>query len=147
MAVQNGIPVNFALVATSGDHGLTSTGFAFTGHLMQSMDYEAGAEKEEVRALGGNIVSRNWYDQHTKASFRAVIAAASIAAAITATTLANAQAGSFIVITACASHPDLVASNWEVQSGAKIVGDVTKSAEITVPCEKRAGITAVQSPS
>lgn len=145
MSVQNGTPVNFAFVATSGDKGMTSTGFAFTGHLMQSVDYEAGADKEEVRALAGDIVSRNWYDLHTKASFRAVIAAASKSAAITATTLANAQPGSFIAITACASHPDLVGTNWEVQPGAKIVGDVTKSAEITVPVEKRAGITAVQS--
>ncbi len=145
MSVQNGTPVNFAFVQTSTDFGMTSTGFVFTGHLMQSVDYEAGADKEEVRALKGDIVSRNWYDAHTKGSFRAVIAAASKAAAIAATTLANVQAGAFIAITACASHPDLVGTNWEVQSGAKIVGDVTKSAEITVPVEKRAGITAAQS--
>lgn len=145
MSVQNGIPVNFSFVKTSSDGGLTSTGFAFTGHLMQSLDYEAGADKESVRGPGGDIMSNNWYDQHTKSSFRAVIAGATKAAAITATTLANAQAGSFIVITACASHPDLVGTNWEVQSGAKITGDVTKSAEITIPAEKRAGITAVQS--
>lgn len=145
MSVQNGTPVNFAFVATSGDKGMTSTGFAFTGHLMQNLDYETGADKESVRALGGDIVANNWYDLHTKASFRAVIAAASKAAAITATTLSNVQPGSFIAITACASHPDLVGTNWEVQAAAKVVGDVTKSAEITVPVEKRAGITAAQS--
>lgn len=145
MPVQNGTPVNFAFVATSGDKGITSTGFALTGHLLQSVDYETGADKEEVRVLGGDVASRNWYDLHTKGSFRAVIAAASKAAAITATTLANVQPGSFIVVTACASHPDLVGTNWEVQAAAKIVGDVTKSAEITIPVEKRALITAVQS--
>ncbi len=145
MSVQNGTPVNFSFVATSSDGGMTSTGYVFTGYLMQGVDYEAGADKEEVRGPGGDIKSRNWYDDHTKASFRAVIAAASKAAAITATTLANARAGAFIVVTACASHPDLVATTWEVQSGTKITGDVTKAAEITVPVEKRAGITAVQS--
>jgi hypothetical protein len=145
MSVQNGTPVNFAFVATSGDKGITSTGFALTGHLLQSVDYETGADKEEVRALGGDVVSRNWYDLHTKGSFRAVIAAASKSAAITATTLASVQPGSFIVITACASHPDLVGTNWEVQAAAKITGDISKSAEITIPVEKRAGITAVQS--
>lgn len=145
MSVQNGTPVNFSFVVTSSDGGMTSTGLAFTGHLMQSVDYEAGADKEEVRGPNGDIKSRNWYDDHTKASFRSVIAGASKAAAITATTLANARAGNFIVVTACASHPDLVGTNWEVQSGAKITGDVTKSAELTVPVEKRAGITAAQS--
>lgn len=127
---------------------MTSTGFAFTGNLMQGVDYETGADKESVRSIGGDIVSNNWYDIHSKGSFRAVISGASKAAAIVATTLANAQPGSFITITECASHPDLATSGsnvWEVQQGAKIVGDVTKSAEITVPAERRPAIVAVQS--
>lgn len=145
MSVQNGTPINFGFTATTGDKGITSSGFVLTGHLLQNADYEAGADKEEVRVLQGDVVARNWYDIHTKATLRVVIAAASKAAAITATTLANLQPGSFINITACASHPDLVGTNWEVQGGAKCVGDVTKSAEITIPLEKRAGITAAQS--
>jgi hypothetical protein len=143
MPTQNGIPVNFGFVATSSDHGLTATNL--TGHLLQSGDYEDGADKEEVRALQGDIVARNWYDSHTKANLRLVIASTTKALAITATTLANFKAGTIISITACASHPDLVATNWEVQAGTKIAGDVTKSAELTIPLEKRAGITAAQS--
>jgi hypothetical protein len=145
MATQNGTPVNFGFTTTAGDKGITSSGFVLTGHLLQSADYETGADKEEVRVLQGDIVSRNWYDIHTKANLRVVIAAASKAAAITATTLANLQPGAFINITACASHPDLVGTNWEVQPGVKSSGDVTKSAEITIPLEKRAGITAAMS--
>jgi hypothetical protein len=144
MPKQNGIPVNFGFTSTAGDKGITSTGFVFTGHLLQSVDYESGADKEEIRQLQGDIVSRNWYDLHTKGTFRLFIAAATKAAAITASTLTGAQPGDFISITACASHPDLIGTNWEVQSGAKIAGDVTKSAEITISCEKRAGITAAQ---
>jgi hypothetical protein len=141
MPTQNGIPVNFSFTTTGGDKGLTATGL--TGFLLQSVDYEDGADKEEVRSLGGDIVSRNWYDLHVKTSLKFFIAAASKSAAVAASTLQTA--GTFINITACASHPALVASNWEVQNGTKITGDVTKSAEITIPLESRAGITAAQS--
>jgi hypothetical protein len=141
--VPNGIPVNFGFQATSTDHGITQT--VLTGFLIQSADYETGADKEDVRMLQGDIVSRNWYDLHDKANLRLVIAAASRAAAVTATTRSPFTPGTIISITACASHPDLVATNWECQPGTKIVGDVTKSAEITVPLEKRPAITAAQS--
>lgn len=142
MSVQNGTPVNFSFTSTASDGGLTCTGL--TGFLLQSTDLEDGADKEEVRGPGGDIKSRNWYDSHSKASLRFVIAASSKANAVTATTLTGFKAGGIISITACASQPDLVASTWEVQAGTKISGDVSKSAEITIPLEKRAGITAAQ---
>jgi len=141
--VANGIAVNFGFTATSTDHGLTQT--ALTGFLLQSADYEGGADKEDVRVLQGDIVSRNWYDLHNKASLRFVISSTGIAAAVTATTLSAFKPGTIISITACASHPDLVATNWECQTGIKIAGDITKSAEITISLEKRPGITAAQS--
>ena len=141
--VGNGIAVNFGFKQTSSDYGITQT--VLTGYLFQSGDYETAADVEDVRALQGDKVARNWYDLNTKANLRLVIAAAGKGAAITATTLSPFQPGTIISITACASHPDLVATNWECQPGAKIVGDITKSAEITVNLEKRAGITAAQS--
>jgi hypothetical protein len=142
--VPNGIPVNFGFKSTSSDYGITQT--VLTGYLLQSADYETGADVEDVRALQGDKVSRNWYDLFTKASLRLIIAAtASRSAAITATTLSPFQPGTIISITACASHGDLVGTNWECQPGAKIAGDITKSAEITIPLEKRPGITAAQS--
>ena len=141
--VPNGIAVNFGFVSTSSDYGITQT--TLTGWLLQNADYETGADKEEVRAPQGDQVSHNWYDLHTKGSLRLVIASATgRATARTSTTLAAFTPGTIISITACASHPDLVATNWECQAGAKIVGDITKSAEITIPLEKRAGITAAQ---
>lgn len=141
--VANGIPVNFGFASTAGDYGITQT--TLTAWLLQSADYETGADVEDVRALQGDKVSRNWYDLHTKGTLRLVIAAANKSAAKTATTLAAFQPGTIISITACASHPDLVGTNWECQPGARIMGDITKSAEITIPLEKRAGITAAQS--
>lgn len=141
--VGNGIPVNFGFKQTSSDYGITQT--VLTGYLLQSADYETGADVEDVRALQGDKVARNWYDLHTKGNLRMVIAAASKSAAITATTLSPFQPGTIISITACASHGDLVGTNWECQPGAKIMGDITKSAEISIPLEKRAAITAAQS--
>lgn len=140
--VGNGIAVNFGFAATSTDHGLTQS--SLTAHLLQNADYEQGADVEDVRALQGDKVSRNWYDIHQKATLKFVLSAAGIAAAITATALAAFKPGIIISITACASHPDLVGTNWECQSGAKIMGEITKSAELTVSLEKRPGITAAQ---
>lgn len=140
--VGNGYAVNFGFVATSTDHGITQT--TLTGMLLQSADYEQGADKEEVRSLTGDIVSRNWYDIHQKADLKVVIGSSGVAAAVTATALAPFKPGTIISITACASHPDLIGTNWECQSGAKIMGEITKSAELTIPLEKRPGITASQ---
>ena len=142
--VSNGISCNFGFQSSSGDYGVTDAGSVLKGWLLQSADYETGADKEDIRALQGDIVARNWYDLHKKANLRMFISAAGRAAAITATTLASLTPGTIISITACASHPDLIATNWEVVGSAKIAGDITKSAEVTLPMEKRPGITAVQ---
>ena len=142
--VPNGIAVNFGFQSTSSDYGITDSGAILKGWLLQSADYETGADKEDIRSLQGDIVARNWYDLHQKANLRLFISAAGRAAAIAATTLASLTPGTIISITHCASHPDLVASNWEVVGSAKIAGDITKSAEVTIPMEKRPGITAVQ---
>lgn len=141
MPVQNGAAVNFSFTITSSDGGLTATGL--TAHLLQSTDLEDGADKEQVRGPNGNVVSENYYDPHNKLTARWVISGASKAAAIAASLLQTA--GSIVSITACASQPAIVAANWVVQPGTKVVGDVTKSAELTISFEKRAGITAVQS--
>lgn len=143
--VGNGIAVNFGFAATAGDYGITDSPAVLKGFLLQGVDYETGADKEDVRSLQGDIVARNHYDLHTKATLRFVIAGTSKAAAKTATTLSPFKAGTLLVVTACASHPDLVGTNLECQAGAKISGDVTKSATIDIPVEIRAGITAAQS--
>ena len=147
--VPNGIPVNFGFTASGGNYGITDGGAIMTGWLLQSADYETGADKEEVRALQGDIYARNWYDIHRKANLRLFITGTGRANAIANTTLGAFPNGALtpgviITITACASHPDLVATNWEVQSGTKIAGDITKSAEITVPLERHANITTSQ---
>ena len=121
---------------------LAATGL--TGFLFQNYTSAVDADKEDVRSLQGDIVSRNWYDKHNKATLKFVIASTGIASAITTTTLSAFSPGVILNITACASSPDLVATTWEIQSGAEITGDITKSAEISLSLEKRPGITAVQ---
>jgi hypothetical protein len=143
--VPNGIAVNFGFKSTSSDYGITDSGTVLKGFLLQNTDYETGADVESVRVLQGDIVSRNWYDLHKKCSLVFVIAGTGIAASITSTSISPFTPGTIISITACASHPELVATTWEMQSGAKITGDTTKSAMLTIPMEIRPGITAAQS--
>lgn len=142
--VPNGIPVNFSFTSDGTNQGIADQGAILSGWLLQSVDYETGADKEDVRALGGDIVSRNWYDLHSKASLRLFITGTGRANAIVQTTLSLLTPGVILVLTKCLSHPDLVATNWEIQAAAKIAGDVTKSAEVTIPLEKRPGITSSQ---
>jgi hypothetical protein len=147
--VPNGIPLNFAFTTDGTHYGIADSGGILSGWLLQSTDYEAGADKEDIRALSGDVYSRNWYDIHRKASLRLFITGSGRANAIANTTLGafpdgTLTPGVLLTITKCPSHPDLVATNWEIQSGTKIAGDVTKSAEITIPLERRPNITSSQ---
>jgi hypothetical protein len=136
MSVSNGTAVNFGF---TGTNGIVITGL--NGTLLQSADISAEADKDETRTGLGDIVNRNWYDQHNKGTLEWVITGTGLANAIVNTALAGLTPGALIAITTCASMPDLVGT-WEVQSGAAIKGGNTNSKRISVPLEKRAGITA-----
>src|SRR6185295_15457743 len=114
------------------------------GTILQTGDHSADADKEEIRSGVGDIIARNWYDQHRKLTLEWVVGGTGLANAIVNRTLSTLTPGTIIVISACASQPDNVATNWEVQS-ARDNGSNTSSAKFTVQLEKRAGITAVAS--
>ena len=137
MATINGTAVNFGF---TGTNGIVITGLS--GTMLQSADYSAEADKDEVRSGVGDIVSREWYDQHIKATLEWVITGTGLANALVNTAIAGILPGTIIVITTCASMPDLVATNWEVMSGGSIKGTNTNAKRMSVPLEKRAGITA-----
>jgi hypothetical protein len=139
MATINGTAVVFGY---TGTNGIAITGI--NGTLLQSTDQSAEADHEDVRNAVGDIVSRAWYDQNRKATLEWVITGTGLANAITNNTLTGLTPGTIIVISACASNPDLVATNWEVMS-SKNPGSNTSSHRMTVQLEKRAGITAVAS--
>lgn len=136
MAVINGTAINFGF-KTSG--GITITGIS--GVLLQSADLSVEADVADVRSALGDIVARAWYDQHSVATIEWEVSGTDLAAAITNSTLASVEPGDIIIITACASRPELIATNWECQSGSKIAGSNTANARISVTVHKRAGIT------
>ncbi len=140
MATLNGTAVVFGYSSTA--NGITITGVS--GTLLQSTDHSADADHEDVRSAVGDIVSRAWYDQHRKATLEWVVTGTGIANAIVNNALAGLIPGTILVISACASEPDLVATTWEVMS-AKSSHSNTSAAKINVQLEKRAGITAAAS--
>lgn len=141
MPTSNGTPVNFGFTGTGG---IAITGLA--GILLQNADYSAEADKDEVRSGLGDIVNRNWYDQHLKTTLEWVITGTAISNAITNTTIKTLMPpGTILVVTACASEPDLVATNWEVMRSS-IKGSNTNAKRVTLEVESRAGITAVSTP-
>jgi hypothetical protein len=136
----NGAAVNFGFATQTG--GITVTGF--TGYL-QTADQSAVADCDVTRDGLGAEVTHGWYNDHEEANLEWVLYSTGIAAARTATTLASLRPGTFFVISACASMPDLVATTWELQSGPKISGSNTTAKKITFPIKKFAGITAAAS--
>lgn len=139
MATVNGTPVNFGF---TGTNGITITGL--TGLLLQSADYTKNADMEEIKDGDGDVVTVIFSNQNEEASLEFVVTdATNIAGAITNTTVSTP--GAIIVISACASMPSLVQTNWIVQSGGKISGTNTTAKRITLPIKRYAGVTAVAS--
>jgi len=138
MATINGTAVNFGY---QGTNGITITGLS--GTLLQSTDHSKVADVESARDGLGAIVARGWYDIHDEATLEWIITGTNLAASLTNTTLTGVNPGDFINITACTSEPGLVATTWECQSGAKIVGSNTNFKKLSVTVHKRAGIAAV----
>lgn len=135
MATVNGTPVNF----TFGSTAIAITNI--TGALFQNIGYKKASERKLVKNQAGDRVTSAHADALLTATLKWKVTGATMAAAITNTTL-NAP-GSHVIITACAALPELVhaTEKWEVLSG-----EVTHSnedvAEISLEIEKAAGITA-----
>ena len=141
MATINGTPVNFGF---TGSNGIAITGQ--TGALIQNAEHSKQGEREKVRNGVGDTITHGHYDIHDQVSLEYIITdPTNIAGAITNTTAALLTPGTIIVITACPSMPSLVATTWEVQSGAKISGSNTNAKRATIPLEKYTGITGAAS--
>lgn len=132
----NGTAVNFGFLTTA--NGITITGVS--GTLLQSADHMASADVEVVRDGTGAEVVHAWYNDHDEATLEWIITGSGLAAAITNTALI--RPGAFVVISACASFPGLVATTWEAQSDVKISGTNTNSKRFSIKLKKCAGITA-----
>ena len=139
MATINGTAVVFGF---TGSNGITIANIS--GTLLQSTDHSADADHEDTRNGLGDIVARGWYDTHRKATLEWVVTGTGLANAITNNVLGSLVPGTILVISACASDTDLVATTWEVMT-ARSSHSNTSSAKINVQLEKRAGITAAAS--
>lgn len=144
-ASQLGTPVNFGFEGTSGGLTETTTTVLTGKFILQSGDVSRGADEEQVKDGGGNLVNRSFYNPHKKASLEYVVTGASIAASRTNSVAPTP--GSIVNISACADLPDLVDTHWIVVGEPKISGSNTTAKRISLSLESHAGITAVATAS
>jgi hypothetical protein len=137
-AIINGTAVNFGF---TGTNGITITGIS--GTLLQSAEHESMADVEITRDGLGAEVCNAFYNPHENAKLEWVVTGSGLAAAITNSALI--AAGTFFVITACASMPSLIASTWQALSGCKLSGTNVNSKKLSVSLKKCPNITAVAS--
>jgi|ERR1051326_5701603 hypothetical protein len=139
-AVINGVPVNFGFQgAADGNNGQGIAITGISGTLLQSVDHAKMASLEVARDGNANTVMRAHTDLHDEATLEWIVTGDTLAHTLTNTAIP--APGSIIVITACASRPGLVGTNWEVQSGGRIIGSNTTAAKISVPIHKYPAIT------
>lgn len=128
----NGTPVNF----TFGTTAIVITNI--TGAIYQGFDFKKNSTRGMVKDQSGNRVTSSHSDQFQSLTIKWVVTAATMAAALTNTVLN--EMGSYVVITACATIPELVsASKWEV-IGASLPATNDSVKEITLEVELAAGI-------
>jgi hypothetical protein len=137
MATQTGVFVNFGFTGTDG---IAATGL--TGNiLLQSADFEPGHDEKQIMSAAGELVTRVFHNFSKKATLEVVASGSSVANAIAAQTSLLALNRTILNITACASKPELVDSNWLVV-GVKSSGSNTDASKITLSLENHDGITA-----
>jgi cell division GTPase FtsZ len=133
MATQLGTAVNFGFVGVNGITGLT------TGYMLQNVDHTKQADVEEVRDPDGDVVSRVFHNANETATLECVVTGSSLSAALSNTAL-NA-AGAIVSITACPNVPELVQTNWVVET-SRLSGSNTTAKRVTLELRRHAGITA-----
>ena len=143
---QNGTAVNFSFASAAGitaagatDDGLVAT--ALAGIFLQSASEKKQSNRTMVKDGLGDRASSIHNDRVVAASLRWVVTGTSNANALVNSAIS--RPGNFIVITACASMPDLVHATfkWEIIS-AEIGGSNDGVKEITYEIEYAVGIQA-----
>lgn len=136
-ATQTGVFVNFAFTGTDG---IAATGLTGNG-LFQSYDFEYAPEEYQVKSAAGALATRVFPEIPKKATIEWIPGKDSVANAVTAHSTIVALFHTILNITACASAPELIVSNWLVV-GVKPSGSNTDAKKITLTLEAHAGITA-----
>lgn len=134
----NGVGVNFAF---AGTNGITISGVS--GTLLQSADLSKIADMEATRDGQGAEVTHAWYNFHDQCTLEWVVTGTGAANAIANSSLTPSfSPGAFVTVSACTSMPELTASVWEVQTGAKHTKGNTNSSKFSIPINRYGGITA-----
>jgi hypothetical protein len=136
MATQLGAAVSFGFTGTDGIAASQLTGKI----ILQSADLSKAADVEEIRDADGDVVNRTFYNQSQEASLEFIPTGGSMATARTNGALL--EPGAIVNITACADIPELVATNWIVDTGGRISGSNTGAKRVTLPLKRHAGVTA-----
>lgn len=139
MPSQTGVAVNFSFASAAA---VTVGSPSMPGMLMQNLEHQRKSEMARIRDGTGTSANITYYDFEEEATLVFKVTAAGIAAAQAATTSAAFGPGTIVNITACASRPDLVQSNWVVkEEGPRVRGTNVEAAEYEVPLRRNAGIT------
>jgi len=137
MATLHGGAVNFGFTGTDGIAEANLTGKIF----LQSTNLDEEGSDLEIPGPDGETAARVDYDTRQRATLEFIPKGADAAAARTNTTLANFAKGTMINITACASMPQLVQSNWIVTRG-HIEHSNTGAAKIRLELIRYPGVTS-----
>ena len=130
---------DFGFNTTTG--GITISGTGVGTLLLQSGSVSNQAKVEEAMDSVGSTVQRAFYDQSQDASLEYVVKGSSITDAKAQATIPDP--GSIVTITACASFPALVQTNWIVEPGVQMSKSNTSFNKVTLPLKRHAGITAI----
>lgn len=116
-ALLNGVAVSFGFPGTTTIAGTApgvDTTALFAGNfIIQSADFEHTADEEKVLDEVGNLVTRIWFNPGMKGTLEWIPKGANIAAALAASNIATVVKGSFLIISACAAMPGLIAT-WQI---------------------------------
>lgn len=136
MATQTGTFVNFGFTGTDG---IAATGLTGNG-ILQSADFEPGHDEKQIMSAAGELVTRVFHNTHKKATIEWIPGKDTVANAITAQGTILGLMRTILSITACASKPELIDTNWLVV-GVKSTGSNTDASKITLTLENHDGIT------
>lgn len=140
---QVGKAVSFGFAGTDG---IAETTFLTGKIILQNADFAKTADEEQVRSAAGELCNRSFYNNIAKASLEYVVTGANIAGVTGNLTDAAIPApGALLNITACASLPALIKTNWVVVGEPKVSGSNTTAKRISLPIEAADGITVVVS--
>lgn len=144
MPVILGAPVNFGFVETSSDGGLTQA--TLSGKFsLQSASLGNTSKEDEYDDNEGEVATVVHSRFGNTAEIEYIVTGTTLATARSNSTIPTG--GTILSITACASQPGLVKTNWFVTGEPRVVHTNNGAARVTLSLKAYAGVTAVATAS